>query len=100
MIQCSPAQRDGTKCHCSHWKSHIIIRGHMSLTIIDPWVRPVNVSHLTTKCLRTDVASVNAIVYACRYVLHIGISVLIGLYCKLCLKYVHSISFTLCWYTI
>ena len=37
---------------------------------------------LTTKCLGTDVVSVNAIIYACRYVLHIGISVFIVSYCK------------------
>src|SRR5882762_2123370 len=32
---------------------------------------------LTKKCLRMDVATVNAIIYVCRSVLHMGVAVLI-----------------------
>ena len=37
---------------------------------------------LTTKCLKMYVATVNAIIYVCRSVLHIGIAVLTFIYCK------------------
>jgi len=45
------------------------------------WTRVAPVI-LTKKCLGMDVATVNAIIYVCRSVLHIGVAVFIFIYCQ------------------